>query len=141
MLTTEQLLEQPRTVPVPAPVREVVLRRVAQLPQTAVEVLSVASVVGRHFEIDVVAEAASVGIDAALKAIDTAVTAGLIVEDEQRLGWFRFTHALTAEVLCEATGRLRRDHLQRRIGAVASRAWTGNIARAVEVARHWPLDE
>jgi predicted ATPase len=41
-----------------------------------------------------------------------------VVEDQQRLGWFRFTHALTAEALRETTGRLRRTLLHRRIGAV-----------------------
>ena len=63
------------------------------------------------------------------------------MEDEQRLGWFRFTDALTAEVLCEATGRLRWDHLQRRIGAARPGRGPATFARAVEVARHWPLDE
>ena len=70
VLTSEQRLDEPRTAPIPVPVREVVLRRVAQLPATAVEVLTVAAIAGRHFEIDVVAEAASVGIDAALEALD-----------------------------------------------------------------------
>lgn len=141
LLTSEQRVDQPHTAPVPVPVREVLLRRVAQLPQTAAELLAVASVAGRHFDIDVVAEAASVEIETALKALDAAVAAGLVAEDQQRLGWFRFTHALTAEVLYQSTGRLRRAHLRERIGTAAARAWTGNIARAVETARHWPLDE
>jgi predicted ATPase len=121
----EQRLDEPHTAPVPAPVREVELRRVAQLSDTAAEVLSVAAIAGRQFDIDVVAEAASVEIEAALEVLDTAVAAGLIVEDQHRLGWFRFTHALTAEVLRETTGRLRRALLHRRIGTVA-RAWKGN---------------
>lgn len=139
LLTSEERLEQPNTVPVPVTVREVVLRRVARLPQTAAEVLSVAAVAGRHFDIRVVAEAASVDIDAALEALDTAVAGGLIVEDQQQLGWFRFTHALAAEALYEATGRLRRARLHRRIGVVAARVWTGNTDRAGEIARHWLL--
>jgi len=139
LLTSEQRLDQPHTAPVPAPVREVVLRRVARLSQTAAEVLSVAAVAGRHFDIKVVAEAASVEVEAALEVLDTAVAAGLIVEDQQRLGWFRFTHALAAEALYETTGRLRRAHLHRRIGAAAARAWTGSTERAAEIARHWLL--
>ncbi len=139
LLTSEQRLDQPRTAPVPVPVREVVLRRIARLPQTAAEVLTVAAIVGRHFDIKVVAEAAAVETEAALEALDTAVAAGVIVEDQQRLGWFRFTHALAAEALYETTGRLRRAHLHRRIGAAAARAWTGNTERAAEIARHWLL--
>jgi DNA-binding SARP family transcriptional activator len=139
LLTSEQRLAQPNTAPVPAPVREVVLRRIARLPQTAAEVLSVAAVAGRHFDFEVVAAAASVEVEAALEVLDTAVVAGLVVEDQQRLGWFRFTHALTAETLYETTGRLRRARLHRRIGAAAARMWTGSTERAAEIARHWLL--
>ncbi len=118
LLTSEQHLDHPHTAPVPVPVRDVVLGRIAQLPDAAAEVLAVAAVAGRHFDIDVVAEVASVEIEAALEILDTAIEAGLVIEDQQRLGWFRFTHALTAEALRETTGRLRRTLLHRRIGAV-----------------------
>ena len=139
LLTCEQRLEQPHTAPVPVPVRDVVLRRVARLPRTAAEVLTVAAIAGRHFDLEVVTEAASVEIEAALEVLDTAVAAGVVVEDQQRLGWFHFTHALTAEALYETTGRLRRARLHRRIGAAAARAWAGNTAMAAEIARHWLL--
>lgn len=121
LLTSEQSLEQPDTVPVPVPVREVVLRRIARLPETAAELLSVAAIAGRHFDIDVIAEAASIEIDTALKNLDAAVAAGLVEEDLKRLGWFRFTHGLIAKTLCETTGRMRRVRLYRRIGLAAAR--------------------
>jgi DNA-binding SARP family transcriptional activator len=108
-----------RAPAVPGPVREVVLGRVAHLGPIAAELLSVASVAGRAFVVDVVAEAASLEIEAALKAVDALVAAGLIGEDPQRLGWYSFTHALTAEVLYQSIGRLRRAHLLRRIRAAA----------------------
>jgi predicted ATPase len=139
LLTTEELLSEPRRAPVPVPVREVVLRRIARLSPAAAEILSVAAIVGPHFAIEVVAEAASVEIEEALEALDTAVAEGLIVEDQQRLGWFRFTHALTAEVLNESAGRTRQARLHRQIGATASRAWTGDPDMAAEIARHWLL--
>jgi tetratricopeptide (TPR) repeat protein len=139
LLTSEQRLDQPDTAPVPVPVREVVLRRIARLPKTTTAVLSVAAIAGRHFDIDVVAEAASVEVEAALEAIDTAVAAGLVLEDQQRLGWFGFTHALLADALYETTGRLRRVRRHRRIGAAAARVWAGNDKLAAEIARHWLL--
>ncbi|MFE6360709.1 BTAD domain-containing putative transcriptional regulator [Streptomyces sp. NPDC057806] len=108
-----------RASAVPAPAREVVLGRVAQVGPVAAELLSVASVAGRAFAVDVVAEAASLEIEAALKAVDALEAAGLIGEDPQRLGWYSFTHALTAEVLYQSIGRLRRAHLLRRIRAAA----------------------
>ena len=138
LLTDDQRLDDPHAAPVPVLVREVVLGRIARLPRPVVEVLSVAAVVGRHFDIAVVAGGVPVGIDAALAALDTAITAGLIVEDQRRLGWFRFTHALVAEVLYETTGRLRRARLHRWIGAAADRAGTTDRAaeRAARTARH-----
>jgi DNA-binding SARP family transcriptional activator len=139
LLTSEQRLDEPHTAPVPVSVRDVVLRRVARLSRTAAEVMTVAAVAGRHFDLEVVAEAASVELEAALEVLDTAVAAGLAAEDQRRLGWFRFTHALTAEALYETTGRLRRARLHRRIGAAATRAWAGNTAMAAEIARHWLL--
>jgi DNA-binding SARP family transcriptional activator len=140
LLTSEERLEHPHTVPVPAPVRDVVLRRIARLPQsTAGMLLSVAAIAGRQFDIEVVAEVASVEIEAALEVLDAAVAADLIMEDQQQLGWFRFAHALAAETLYETTGRLRRARLHRRIGEVAARVWTGSTERAAEIARHWLL--
>lgn len=135
LLSTEQLLDRPHTVPVPAPVREVVLRRIGRLTPGAAEMLSVAAVAGRHFDIEVVAEAASVEIEDALEVIDTAIAAGVVIEDEHRLGWFSFTHALAAETLHESTGQLRRVRLHRRIGAV-TQARAANPERVAEVARY-----
>jgi DNA-binding SARP family transcriptional activator len=137
LLTSEQRLGEPQTAPVPVPVRDVVLRRVARLPQPAGEVLSVAAIAGRNFDIEVVAEVVSVETDAALEILDTAIEAGLIVEDQQRLGWFRFTHALVAEALYETTGRLRRARLHRRIGVAAGRVWARNTEQATEVSGEW----
>jgi DNA-binding SARP family transcriptional activator len=139
LLTSEQCLDQPETAPVPIPVREVVLRRIARLPPATAAVLSVAAIAGRHFDIDVVAQAAPLKLDTALEAIDAAVAAGLVIEDQQRLGWFGFTHALVSEALYETIGRLRRVRQHRQIGQAAAQVWAGHTERAAEIARHWLL--
>jgi DNA-binding SARP family transcriptional activator len=139
LLASEQRLDQPDTASVPVPVREVVLRRIARLPKAAAELLPVAAIAGRHFDLEVVAEAASVRFETALEAIHAAKAVGLVVQDDQRSGWFSFTHALVAEALYEATGRLRRVRWHRRIGQVATRMWLGHDGRAAEIARHWLL--
>ncbi|MGH3933845.1 MAG: BTAD domain-containing putative transcriptional regulator [Pseudonocardiaceae bacterium] len=139
LLTSENRLDRPDTAPVPPPVREVVLRRIARLPETAAAVLSMAAIAGRIFDIEVVAKAASVDVDTALEAIDTAAAAGLVEESERLLGWFRFTHALVAEALYTATSRVRRVHRHRRIGVAAAGLWAGSDKLTAEIARHWLL--
>lgn len=140
-LANEQHLDDPHTAPVPLPLREVVLRRIGRLPPPAAHVLSVAAIAGRHFNIDVVAEVVSVEIDAALEILDPAIAAGLIVEDQQRLGWFRFTHPLVAEALYETTGRLRRARLHRRIGAAVGRAWASSTEKETDIATDMETDK
>ena len=139
LLTSEHRLDQPDAVPVPVPVREVIRRRIARLPQITAHILSLAAATGRHFDIDVVAQVASIDAETALETIDPAVAAGLVVENPQRLGWFSFTHALVAEALYETTGRLRRARRHRQIGQAAARIWAGHPERAAEIARHWLL--
>ncbi|MGH3876824.1 MAG: BTAD domain-containing putative transcriptional regulator [Actinophytocola sp.] len=134
-LRGEDGLGDPFASPVPAPVREVALRRIARLPRPAAEVLSVAATVGRHFVIEVVAEVLSIEIDETLEILDTAIAAGLVEEDEERLGWFRFTHVMVAEALDETTGRLRRARLRRRIGAATNRAWARDAVWAAETVQ------
>lgn len=120
--------------PAPVPSRAVVLRRIERLPQPAAELLAVAAVAGRHFDVEVVADVASIEIDTALAVLDSAIAAGLIEEDQQRLGWFRFTDAALAQALYETTGRMRRGRLLLRIGAAAGQAWA--TEQAAESVRH-----
>ncbi|MGH4000976.1 MAG: hypothetical protein ACRDTJ_26345, partial [Pseudonocardiaceae bacterium] len=139
LLASEHRLDQADAAPVPPPVRDVVLRRIARLPEATTTVLSVAAIAGRDFDVDVVAQAAEIDVEEALEAIDTAVAAGLVMEDQHRLGWFGFTHALVTEALYEATTRARRVRWHRRIGAAAARVWDGHSEFAAEIARHWLL--
>jgi DNA-binding SARP family transcriptional activator len=139
LLASEHRLDRADTAPVPPPVREVVLRRIARLPEATTTMLSVAAIAGRDFDVDVVAQAAGIDVEEALEAIDTAVAAGLVVEDQHRLSWFGFTHALVTEALYEATTRARRVRWHRRIGAAAARVWAGHSDCAAEIARHWLL--
>lgn len=106
------------------------MHRVERLPGPAAELLAVAAVAGQHFDVEVVADVASIEIDTALAVLDSAIAAGLIDEDKQRLGWFRFTDALVAEALYETTGRMRRGRLHLRIEAAADRAWATERAAA-----------
>jgi predicted ATPase len=79
---------------IPAGVRDVLRRRLARLPEQTNAVLLVAAVAGREFDLDLVETVTRLDEERALDAVEAAVVAGLVVEDEQAVGRCRFTHAL-----------------------------------------------
>jgi DNA-binding SARP family transcriptional activator len=133
--------------PLPAAVRDVVLRRVAQLPEPVGALLGTAAVAGLEFDAATVfevarpevtgPEVAGLDMEAGLDLLDIALAAGLVVEDADRLGTLRFAHALIPDALAGRHSRLRRARLHRRFGEVTARRWAGRPDRAGEVARHW----
>ena len=84
-------------LPAPPTVREVVARRVAQLPQTVGDTLALAAVVGAEFAVPLLATAAGADPVGMLSALDTAVAAGLVIESAP--GVYRFAHAVVRDVV------------------------------------------
>ena len=86
-------------VDVPEGVRDVVGRRLNRLSPTANEVLAVAAVVGREFDLELLLGLIDGSEGAALDALDEGVRARLVEElDTER---FRFAHALVRATLYE----------------------------------------
>ena len=83
---------------VPGTVRDVINRRVSELPQDAERLLGVAAVAGREFDWRVVTKVAEVEPDDGLEALDAAVVSGLI-EDAGTATKYRFAHDLVREAL------------------------------------------
>jgi class 3 adenylate cyclase/tetratricopeptide (TPR) repeat protein len=105
---------------IPEGVRETVGRRLGQLGAATNELLSVAAVVGREFDLDIVADAGDTAEAAALDALEPALRRGLLVEGED-LGRFEFSHALVRSTLLDELVMLRRVRLHQRIGASIER--------------------
>ena len=101
---------------VPEGVRDVLRRRLARLPQSAVSVLRLAAVVGREAEVDVLVAAADTDEEALYDALDTGVVAGLLGEPAP--GRVRFTHALVRDTLYADLTHLRRSRMHGRVAAV-----------------------
>lgn len=129
---------------VPDSIREVVLRRVQRLSEADQTVLTVAAVVGRTFDLDLLAAAAGLDAEAVDEAVDRATALGIVRSDAGGLNRHRFVHALTQQALLETTGpaRLRRLHaaLAATVEAAEPQAYhlarTGSAAdleRAVEL--------
>ncbi|MEV8633136.1 BTAD domain-containing putative transcriptional regulator [Streptosporangium sp. NPDC051023] len=120
----------------PLGVRDVVLGRVNRLPEPSAELLRVAAVAGREFDVAVVAEAAGLGLDAALDRLEPAMATDLVAEG--RPGRFLFVHALVQEALTEVVPVPRRVRLHAAVAA-AIEARTGGASsdRLAAAAHHW----
>ncbi|WP_132153332.1 BTAD domain-containing putative transcriptional regulator [Kribbella antiqua] len=117
---------------VPAAVTDVVARRVARLPEPTGDLLRTAAVIGREFDLAVLAAAGGRDEDDVLDQLDPALAAGVIAEGD-RVERFRFAHALVRDVVHAGLPAARRA---RRHAAIAS-VLDGAGAAPSETARHW----
>ena len=77
--------------------------------------LSVATVIGGDFEVDLLARASGTREDELLDILEAAAAAGLVREPDGAPGRFRFTHALIRRTLYEALGTHRRARAHRAV--------------------------
>lgn len=122
----------------PQSVREVVGQRVDRLGNETRRVLSQAAVIGRDFDIGVLAPVADMDEDELLDVIDESVRAGLLTEVEGMVDRFSFSHALTQHTLYDDLGASRRARIHRRIAEVLEQLYgDAPESRAAELARHF----
>ncbi len=126
------------TTVLPDSVREVVGGRVVRLGKEAERVLAIAAVVGREFDLELLARAAGASEDDVLDILESAVAAALVREFAEAPGHFQFTHALIQHTLYEDLRPTRRARAHRQVaealeevGAARSDAGVGQLAR------HW----
>jgi class 3 adenylate cyclase/tetratricopeptide (TPR) repeat protein len=122
----------------PQSVREVVGQRVDRLGEETRRVLSRAAVIGREFDIEVLAAVSGIDEDALLDLIDTGVRADLLVEVEGTVERFSFAHALTQHSLYEDLGATRRARAHLKVaGVLEELSRDAPETRAAELARHF----
>ena len=114
---TKPALPAARTF-VPESVKEVINQRLVRLTEQCNRALSLASVLGREFRLDVLARVGTFDEDELLDALEAAHRAGLITEEHGVQGRFSFSHALIREVLYEKMSETRRIRLHHRIAEV-----------------------
>lgn len=81
-------------LPVPPGVLDVIRRRLARLPEATNDLLTLAAVFGRTFDLAVVAVAEGVEPDVAVDLVDPAVASGVVVEDRSAFGRYRWDDAV-----------------------------------------------
>ena len=122
----------------PQSVRELLGRRVARLGENEHRVLSVAAVIGREFDLDLLLAVTEHDEDELLELLERALAASVLTESAAAPGRFYFAHALINHTLYEDLSNTRRARLHRRI-AEALEAQLGSEpgARVGELAHHW----
>ena len=122
----------------PSSIRVVIDARVGRLGRDAERVLSLASVIGRDFDLDVLARASNSSEDEVLDILDAATAAALVRELADAPGHYSFAHALIQHTLYEDLGLTRRARAHRRVAEALEDLCGGRPGERVgELARHW----
>jgi class 3 adenylate cyclase/tetratricopeptide (TPR) repeat protein len=106
------VVAEPDRITIPEGVRDVVGRRLSRLPAVANDVLSVAAVLGRDFDVELLLATSDATENDALDALDQAVRARLV--EEVAVDEYRFAHALVRTTLYDELSATRRRRLHRR---------------------------
>jgi class 3 adenylate cyclase len=122
----------------PDSVRVVIGARVGRLGQDAERVLSLAAVIGRDFDLDLLARATKTSEDELLDTLEAAVAASLVRELADTPGHYNFAHALIQHTLYEELGLTRRARAHRQVAeALEDLCGDRPGLRVGELARHW----
>ena len=125
-------------VALPDSVREVIGGRVVRLGERAERVLALAAVIGRDFDLDLLAGASTTPPDELIDMLDAAAAAALVREAADTPGKFHFSHALIQHTLYEDLGPTRRAQAHRQVAEALEELCAGRPgARVGELARHW----
>ena len=126
-----------RTAGLPVSIREVVGQRVRSLGPETYRVLSLASVIGRDFDLDLLVRVAEVGADDLMDLCDAAVAAQ-VLRDRDRADGYTFAHALIERTLYDELSSNRRARAHRAIAEALEDLTEGEPGpRVGELAHHW----
>ncbi|HKP90145.1 MAG TPA: AAA family ATPase [Thermoleophilaceae bacterium] len=124
----------------PQSVREVIGRRVERLGDEVTRTLSVAAVIGREFDAELLVRVVDVGEDALLDLLEEAAGSSVVSESPDQPGRFAFAHALFTHTLYDGLGPTRRARLHLKIAeALEELCGADPGPRLAELAHHWTL--
>lgn len=124
----------------PESVRTVIGARVGRLGERAERILSLASVIGREFDLELLARSAGTTEDDLLDLLEAATAAALLRVPTEVAGQYVFAHALIQHALYEDLGPNRRARAHRKVAETLEDLRVNDPGRRVgELARHWVL--
>ena len=122
---------------VPSSVRDVIARRVSELPRGVQDILEVAAVAGAQPSPGIVAAVLDIPVAGVLERFDEATAAGLLAHNAET-NMYTFSHALLRDALYTEMPPARRVQMH---ALVATRleqlAGTDRASRLSELAYHW----
>jgi class 3 adenylate cyclase/tetratricopeptide (TPR) repeat protein len=122
----------------PQSVREVLGRRVERLGEDVHKALSLAAVIGREFDTDLLLRISEPAEEDMLDLLEQAVAASVLTESASVPGRFSFAHALINHTLYEELGTTRRARLHRRVAEALEELLGADPGpRVSELAYHW----
>ncbi len=133
-------IDRSAPIALPESVREVIERRVGRLGDETRELLALAAVIGRSFEVELLAALTDLDETRLLDQLEAAVAALVLDESTERVGVFRFTHALINQTLYQGLGATRRARMHHRIAEALERLCGDDPGEHLaELALHWRL--
>jgi tetratricopeptide (TPR) repeat protein len=122
----------------PQSVRDAIGRRLDSLPDACDRLLRMASVLGREFSGSLLARVAELPDDQLLERIGEALAARVLVESEEGVGLYAFSHALIRQTLYDELDTPERVGLHRRAGEALEAACGAHLdPYLAELAHHF----
>jgi class 3 adenylate cyclase len=143
LLVSEGLLERATDavawqLSVPQGIREVITRRLAGLSDETSRLLSLASALGRDFDLQALGQLSGAPRDALLRLLDGAAAARIVGEVPGSLGRFRFSHVLVRDTLYDDLPTSARVRLHRQIGEALEERYGHDLdPHLAELAHHF----
>lgn len=123
--------------PLPETMREVITRRLAQLPDDCTALLELASVLGREFPLAALAGVADTPEDVLLDVLESALTARVVFEVAGAPTRFRFTHVLVRDLLYDRLGVAGRVRAHRSALTALEALYSSDVEQHLtELAHH-----
>lgn len=121
----------------PVSIREVIGRRVRWLGPETHQALSVAAVIGRDFDLDLLGRVSDLDEDALVDLCDSAVDAA-VLRPSERVDGYSFAHALIERTLYDELSPTRRARIHRSVAEAIEALCGDDPGRRVgELAHHW----
>ena len=140
LLAAERRLDEPATAPlaIPQSVREVIGRRLRHLSDECNRLLTLASVLGREFDLDALAAVSGLERGAILELLDEAIEARVVSEVPGAIGRMRFAHALIRDAAYHRLTTSRRVQLHRQVGEALEALYSSDLdPHLAELAHHF----